>query len=372
MTPPDIRTWLDDAASREGFSYIKVGPAVLPVTAGDGLARFLDDGFEGDMGWLRDTATRRSQPQAMWPAAQSAIVCVMNYGPDHDPMRNLDHKDCGNISVYARGRDYHDVIKGKLKQFGSRFAAKTGAKIKVFVDTAPLMEKPLAAQSGAGWQGKHTNLVSREIGSWSFLGVILTDMVLPFDQPESDHCGSCTRCLDICPTKAFPAPYRLDARRCISYLTIEHKTQIPLEFRAAIGNRIFGCDDCLAICPWNKYAVRASEVKLQAKEETSLPALYDLLALDEAEFRIRFAGTPVRRSGYQRFIRNVLVACGNSDDAGLVPQITARLSDDSALVRGMAVWALSRLMRADEFAALRATFHGRETDAGVLAEWARS
>jgi epoxyqueuosine reductase len=372
MTPPDIRTWLYDAASREGFSYIKVGPAVLPATAGDGLARFLDDGFEGDMSWLRETATRRSQPQAMWPAAQSAIVCVMNYGPDHDPMTNLDHKDCGNISVYARGRDYHDVIKGRLKQFGSRFAAKTGAEIKVFVDTAPLMEKPLAAQSGAGWQGKHTNLVSRDIGSWFFLGVILTDMVLPFDQPESDHCGSCTRCLDICPTKAFPAPYRLDARRCISYLTIEHKTQIPLEFRVAIGNRIFGCDDCLAVCPWNKYAVHANEVKLQAKQVTSLPALYDLLALHEAEFRIRFAGTPVRRSGYQRFIRNVLVACGNSDDDGLVPLITMRLSDDSALVRGMAVWAMSRLVSAEQFGALRETFGRQETDNDVLVEWARS
>ena len=367
-----LRNWLNDAAMAVGFHSVHVTTATLPETTGANLQKFLAQGFNGDMGWLADTAMRRRQPVAMWPDATTAIVLTMNYGPDHNPMDNLRHPDRGNISVYARGRDYHDVIKGKLKQFGSRFAAKTGAEIKVFVDTAPLMEKPLAAQSGAGWQGKHTNLVSCEIGSWSFLGVILTDMVLPFDQPESDHCGSCTRCLDICPTKAFPAPYRLDARRCISYLTIEHKTQIPLEFRAAIGNRIFGCDDCLAVCPWNKYAVRASEVKLQAKEETSLPALYDLLALDEAEFRIRFAGTPVRRSGYQRFIRNVLVACGNSDDAGLVPQITARLSDDSALVRGMAVWALSRLMRADEFAALCATFHGRETDAGVLAEWARS
>jgi epoxyqueuosine reductase len=366
---PDIRDWLAAAAQKEGFAFIRVAPARLPDMASRGLARFLADDFEGDMSWLRDSADRRSQPVHMWPEARSAIVCAMNYGPDHDPMDNLAATGHGNISVYARGRDYHDVIKGKLKQLAGSFAAKSGAAVKVFVDTAPLMEKPLAAEAGAGWQGKHTNLVARDGGSWLFLGVILTDAELVHDSPGQDHCGSCTKCLDICPTNAFPAPYRLDARRCISYLTIEHKGQIPREFRAAIGNRIFGCDDCLAVCPWNKYAARASEAKLQARPASTLPPLAELLALDDSGFRARFAGTPVRRAGYGRFMRNVLVAAGNSGDPTLAGLVTAHLGSDSPLVRGMAVWAARQLVDEESFALLRISHLDMEDDTVVQSEW---
>ena len=366
---PDIRDWLAAAAQKEGFAFIRVAPARLPEMAGRGLARFLADDFEGDMSWLRDSADRRSQPVHMWPEARSAIVCAMNYGPDHDPMDNLAATSHGNISVYARGRDYHDVIKGKLKQLAGSFAAKSGAAVKVFVDTAPLMEKPLAAEAGAGWQGKHTNLVARDGGSWLFLGVILTDAELVHDSPGQDHCGSCTKCLDICPTNAFPAPYRLDARRCISYLTIEHKGQIPREFRAAIGNRIFGCDDCLAVCPWNKYAARASEAKLQARPASTLPPLAELLALDDSGFRARFAGTPVRRAGYGRFMRNVLVAAGNSGDPTLAKLVTTHLGSDSPLVRGMAVWAARQLVDEKSYRTLELTHMVDERDPMVRAEW---
>ena len=366
----NIRDWLTTAAQKEGFAFVRVAPAHLPEAAGKGLARFLDDNFEGDMTWIRDSANRRSQPVHMWPAARSAIVCAMNYGPDHDPMENLAATNYGNISVYARGRDYHDVIKGKLKQLAGRFAAKSGAAVKVFVDTAPLMEKPLAAEAGAGWQGKHTNLVSREAGAWLFLGVILTDAELPYDGSEQDHCGSCTKCLEVCPTNAFPAPYRLDARRCISYLTIEHKGQIPLEFRPLIGNRIFGCDDCLAVCPWNKYAVLASEVKLQARQTSILPPLAELMALDELGFRSRFAGTPVRRAGYERFMRNVLVAVGNSGDATLARLVKTHLESNSSMVRGMAVWALQRILDLKSYQELELTLMVEEHDPMVLTEWA--
>ena len=262
---------------------------------------------------------------------------------------------------------YKRQIKGRLKQLASQFATRTGAEVKVFVDTAPLMEKPLAAQAGAGWQGKHTNLVSRENGSWLFLGTILTSAELAADSAETDHCGSCRKCLDACPTDAFPAPYQLDARRCISYLTIEHKGQIPAEFRAAIGNRIFGCDDCLAVCPWNKYAERAAEAKFHGPGE--MPPLADLLALDDAAFRKMFAGGPVRRAGHARFLRNVLVAAGNSGDAGLVPAAQALLGHDSPLVRGMAVWALRRLLGKEQYMTLRATCLPQEDDQSVLAEW---
>ena len=366
----NIRDWLAAAAQKEGFAFVRVAPAHLPEASGKGLASFLDDNFEGDMTWMRESANRRSQPTHMWPLARSAIVCAMNYGPDHDPMENLAATNYGNISVYARGRDYHDVIKGKLKQLAGRFAAKSGAAVKVFVDTAPLMEKPLAAEAGAGWQGKHTNLVSREAGAWLFLGVILTDAELPYDSSEQDHCGSCTKCLEVCPTKAFPAPYRLDARRCISYLTIEHKGQIPLEFRPLIGNRIFGCDDCLAVCPWNKYAVLASEVKLQARKASILPPLAELMTLDEPSFRSRFAGTPVRRAGYERFMRNVLVAVGNSGDATLAELVKTHLGSNSSMVRGMAVWALQRILDLKSYHELEMTLISKEHDPMVLTEWA--
>ena len=362
-----LRRWLDAAAAKAGFAGVHVTAATLPEEIAGRLDAFIASGHQGDMSWLADTAARRASPRAMWPEARSAIILTMNYGPDHDPMDNLAAASHGNVSVYARGRDYHEVIKGRLKQLAGQFAARSGADVKVFVDTAPLMEKPLAAQGGAGWQGKHTNLVSREHGSWLFLGTILTTADLPPDALETDHCGSCTRCLDVCPTDAFPAPYQLDARRCISYLTIEHKGQIPAEFRPAIGNRIFGCDDCLAVCPWNKYAARAAEVKFHGPGD--MPALADLLALDDAGFRKMFAGSPVRRAGHDRFLRNVLVAAGNSGDADLVPLIEALLGHDSPMVRGMAVWALRCLLDEEGYRALRSVHVPHEVDETILGEW---
>ena len=365
----DPRGWLIEAAAHEGFLLAGIGPADIGPVNRAGLAAFLDDAFEGDMGWLRDTAAKRQQPQAMWPDAKTAIVLGMNYGADHDPMDNLAAKSSGNISVYARGRDYHDLVKGKLKQLAGQFAAQTGHAVKVFVDTAPLMEKPLAQTAGIGWQGKHTNLVSRKAGSWLFLGVILTDAILPYDTPETDRCGGCRQCLDICPTNAFPAPYRLDARRCISYLTIEHKGVIDRSFRNAIGNRIFGCDDCLAICPWNKFASLAKEQKLAAKAGTDLPPLADLLRLDDAGFRQFFAGTPVGRGGYERFFGNVVIAAGNSCDASLMPLVMPFLDHSSALLRAMAIWALRQLADDDVWQGLREDYLPNERDQSVRREW---
>ena len=362
-----LRHWLNDAAMAAGFHSVHVTTAILPETISANLQKFLAQGFHGDMGWLADTEMRRRQPVAMWSDAVTAIVLTMNYGPDHDPMENICHHDRGNISVYARGRDYHDVMKGKLKQLASQFKARSKAYVRVFVDTAPLMEKPLAAQAGAGWQGKHTNLVSRSAGSWLFLGIILTNSDLSVDTPESDHCGGCTRCLDICPTNAFVAPYQLDARRCISYLTIEHKGQIPHKFRRAIGNRIFGCDDCLAVCPWNKFAAAASENRFSGPK--NMPALADLLGLDDAGFRKMFTGSPVRRAGYGRFLRNVLIAAGNSGDRGLIPLIVKHLRHAEPLVRGMAVWALSELVTVEQLQAMAADYLSDETDKMVAAEW---
>ena len=362
-----LRNWLNDAAMANGFHCVHVTAATLPETAGTHLQQFIAQGFAGDMSWLADTAARRGQPRAMWPDAVSAIVLTMNYGPDHDPMDNIRQYDRGNISVYARGRDYHDVIKGKLKQLAGQFAARATANVKVFVDTAPLMEKPLAAQAGAGWQGKHTNLVSRSAGSWLFIGTILTDAALPHDAAETDHCGNCTSCLDICPTQAFVAPYQLDARRCISYLTIEHKGQIPKEFRRAIGNRVFGCDDCLAICPWNKFAARAAESKFSGPQ--SMPALADLLRLDDKGFRQKFAASPVRRAGHARFLRNVLVGTGNSGQRALVPLVVTHLRNDDPRVRGMAVWALGQISKFEEFKLIKSQFSINEADEEVLLEW---
>ena len=320
------------------------------------------------MGWMAETAARRSDPRVLWPNVRAVVMLGLNYGPETDPRAILAHPDRGAISVYAQNRDYHDVIKGKLKLIAGRLAARTGAEVKVFVDTAPLMEKPLAARAGLGWQGKHTNLVSREHGSWLLLGAILTALPLPPDAPESDHCGSCRSCLAACPTDAFPAPYRLDARRCISYLTIEHAGPIPDEFRAAMGNRIYGCDDCLAACPWNKFARAGSEMKLKARPDLQAPRLVALAALDDAAFRALFAGSPVKRIGRDRFVRNVLIAIGNSGDAELLPAVLARLDDPAAIVRGAAIWALSRL---DRVRAIREASErmGREGDLDVLDEW---
>jgi epoxyqueuosine reductase len=295
------------------------------------------------MEWMAETAARRGDPRVLWPEVRSIVMLAMNYGPDRDPLELLSRPDRGAISVYARHRDYHDVIKGRLKEVAQKLAARSGAEVKVFVDTAPVTEKPLAAAAGIGWQGKHTCLVSRDFGAWLFLGSIFTTAALAPDAAEPDRCGSCRACLDICPTDAFPAPYRIDARRCISYLTIELKGPIPREFRKAIGNRVYGCDDCLAVCPWNKFAREASEAKLAAREELREPRLADLLALDDAGFRALFSGSPVKRIGRDRFVRNVLIAAGNSGEAALVPRVRDLLGDASPLVRGAAVWALSEL-----------------------------
>ncbi|MEO2037611.1 MAG: tRNA epoxyqueuosine(34) reductase QueG, partial [Martelella sp.] len=322
------------------------------------------------MAWMAETFERRSSPLKLWPEARSVIMLAMNYGPEDDPRSLLKQKDRANISVYARNRDYHDVIKGKLKQIAGRFAARSGADVKVFVDTAPVMEKPLAEKAGIGWQGKHTNLVSRQFGSWLFLGSIFTTEELAPDTAERDHCGSCRACLDVCPTNAFPAPYRLDARRCISYLTIEHHGVIPLEFREAMGNRIYGCDDCLAACPWNKFAEQSSEMKLIARDDLKAPRLSQFLGFDDAAFRAFFSGSPIKRIGRDRFVRNCLIAAGNSGDATLTPLCRRLIDDDSAAVRAMAVWALARLMPAEEFAAL-ARMRLHESDESVRHEWQR-
>ena len=321
------------------------------------------------MGWLARDPDRRQSPDRLWPQARTAIVCGLNYGPGRDPLPELKRRDRGYVSVYARHRDYHDVLKGRLKELAGWIAARFACEVKVFVDTAPVLEKPLAQQAGLGWQGKHTNLVSRELGSWLFLGEILTDLELPPDAPESDHCGSCRRCLDICPTNAFPTPYRLDARRCISYLTIEHHGPIARELRPLMGNRIYGCDDCLAVCPWNKYAQATAELKLQAREDLVEPPLAELAALDDAGFRRRFAGSPVKRVGRDRFVRNVLVAIGNSGEPALAQVAEALLGDPAAVVRGMAVWALSRLVSAERMRHLHAAHAADEPDADVRAEW---
>ena len=330
--------------------------------------RFIAQGHHGDMDWLANTAARRTDPQVLWPDARSVIMLGMNYGPDRDPLDILKERTLGAISVYAQGDDYHDVIKSRLKAIARWLVENAGGDVRVFVDTAAVMEKPLAASAGVGWQGKHTNLVSRQHGSWLFLGAIFTTLRFAPNEPEIDHCGTCRACLDICPTEAFPAPYRLDARRCISYLTIEHKGPIPRELRPLMGNRIYGCDDCLAVCPWNKFAQAGREAKLSAREVLRAPKLSDLARLDDAAFRAVFTKSPVKRTGRARFLRNVLVAIGNSADAALAADAERLLDDASPLVRGAAVWALARL---DPFRlkAIRTEHRARETNDLVLEEW---
>jgi epoxyqueuosine reductase len=321
------------------------------------------------MAWMEETAARRAHPQAMWPQARSAIVLGTNYGPAHDPMAILAERSKGAISVYAQGDDYHPLIKGRLKTLAQKLQSKLGGKVKVFVDTAPLLERPLAERAGLGWQGKHTNLVSREFGSWLFLGSVLTTLELPPDDPEPESCGSCRACLDVCPTDAFPAPFQLDARRCISYLTIELEGPIPREFREALGNRIYGCDDCLAVCPWNKFASVAREQKLAARAALRAPSLAELSRLDAAGFRKLFHRSPVLRIGRERFVRNVLYAIGNSGEAALAAEAERLLDDPAPLVRGAAVWALGRLLSAERFKGLRNMRAASESDTGVVAEW---
>ncbi len=352
-----------------GFDAVRVTSPDATTAAGGRFAAFLEAGRHGDMAWLATNADRRRSPTRLWPEVRSIVMLGMSYAPETDPLDALEHPSRGAISVYAQGKDYHDILKGKLKQLASHLATNSGAEVKVFVDTAPVMEKPLAAAAGLGWQGKNTMLVSREHGSWLFLGAIFTTAELPPDAPEEDHCGSCRRCLDVCPTAAFPAPYQLDARRCLAYLSIEHKGHIPAEFRRAMGNRIFGCDDCLAVCPWNKFAAAAREARFHARAETDNPPLAELLELDDAAFRARFAGTPVKRTGRDRFLRNVLIAAGNSGDASLLPRIEALLGDASPLVRAMAVWAMRQLTGDGVGEGVRHRHLAREGDSAVRAEW---
>ncbi|WP_095407256.1 tRNA epoxyqueuosine(34) reductase QueG [Mongoliimonas terrestris] len=330
-------------AAALGFDVLKVSAPGPLSPADDRLRRFVADGHHGAMTWMAETLDRRADPRALWPDVRSVLVLGFNYGPEDDPAATLGRPEVGTVSVYARNRDYHDVLKGRLKEIADLLARETQADVKVFVDTAPVMEKPLAQKAGVGWQGKHTNLVSRDLGSWLFLGTIFSAAALVPDAPETDHCGSCRACLDACPTDAFPAPYRLDARRCISYLTIEHPGPIPAAFRAPMGNRIYGCDDCLDACPWNKFAVVAREAKLQARDDLKAPRLADLLVLDDAGFRARFSGSPIKRIGRDRFLRNVLIAAGNSGLPALAAAVAALVADPAPVVRGAAVWALARL-----------------------------
>jgi len=355
-------------SASHGFDLCRITrPDAIPE-AKQRLGEFIDAGRHGTMDWMAETRDRRGDPRTLWSDVKSVVVFGLNYGPEEDPRGILEKPDKAAISVYAQNRDYHDVIKGRLKEIATRFAARAGADVKVFVDTAPVMEKPLAAAAGLGWQGKHTNLVSRVHGSWLFLGTMFTTADLVIDEAETDHCGSCRACLDICPTAAFPAPYQIDARRCISYLTIEHKGPIDPALRPLIGNRIYGCDDCLAVCPWNKFASSASEMKLKAREDLKEPSIAFLLTLDDAAFRTFFSGSPVKRIGRDRFVRNVLIAAGNSGTREFITQCRLLANDPSPVVRGMAVWALSQLMEAGEFSAFAAQ-RADERDDEVLNEW---
>src|SRR5499433_3526492 len=366
--PAALKAALVSAARQYGFDIVGVTrPDSIPQAA-ERLRHFLAEGAHGDMDWMEATAARRESPHALWPQVRSVIMLGLNYGhgPDGDPLAILKRRERGAISVYAQADDYHDVIKKRLKALAGWLIAQAGGDAKVFVDTAAVMEKPLAAAAGLGWQGKHTNLVSREFGSWLFLGALFTTLELPADPAEADHCGTCSACLDICPTKAFPAPYRLDARRCISYLTIEHKGHIDAELRPLMGNRIYGCDDCLAVCPWNKFAQAGHEAKLAARRGAA--PLADLARLDDAAFRAMFAKSPVKRTGRDRFVRNVLIAIGNSGDAVLAAEAEWLLGDRSPLVRGAAVWALARLDPA-RLAALAPARRDGECDADVQQEW---
>ncbi len=357
------------AAAALGFDAIAVASPALAPQVRQGFTDFLALGFHGDMDWLAARPERRGDPRVLWPDARTIVMLGVNYGPDHDPLAIAQKSGLAAISVYAKGDDYHDVIKKRLKALARWLIAQAGGDAKVFVDTAAVMEKPLAAAAGLGWQGKHTNLVSREFGSWLFLGALFTTLELPPDPAEPDRCGTCRACLDICPTAAFPAPYRLDARRCISYLTIEHKGPIPRDLRPMMGNRIYGCDDCLAVCPWNKFARQGREAKLAARPELHAPPLAELAQLDDAGFRQLFARTAIKRTGRDRFVRNVMIAIGNSGDPGLAPCAERLLDDPAAIVRGAAVWALGRLVAKEQIAALWARRAGAETDPSVQEEW---
>ena len=365
MLSPDLRARLNAEAAGLGFAQLGIASADAAPLAVTRLREWLADGRHGDMLWMAESETRRGSPPALWPAVRSVILLGTSYAPTLDPLRHAVHGEIGAVSVYALGRDYHDIIKARLRVLaGWLVKAVPGTGVKVFVDTAPVMEKPLAEAAGLGWQGKHTNLVSRANGSWLFLAAIYTTLELAADVPGGDACGSCTRCQAACPTAAFPAPYQLDARRCISYLTIEHKGAIPAEFRRAIGNRIYGCDDCLAVCPWNKFATASRDIAFEPRAELTAPRLADLLQLDDAGFRAVFAGSPVKRIGHERFIRNVLIAAGNSRAPALLASIQPLLEDVSPIVRGAAIWAWRALG-----GGVDPTRVAGETDAAVAVEW---
>ncbi len=362
---------LKSRAEKLGFDSFGIAPAATNPKLAKQLDRALNSGWHGDMAWLKDTALRRASPKALWPEVQSVIMLGINYAPTENPLPLLEKKSVGNISVYARNRDYHDIIKGRLKELASLLARKANADVKVFVDTAPVMEKPLAQSAGIGWQGKHSVLVSREFGAWLFLGTIFTNIQLPLSQKQSDDtlCGSCTKCLDICPTNAFPAPFQLDATKCLAYYNNEFKGHIPVQYRALMGNRIYGCDDCLAICPWNKFASATKEIKLQARKDLQAPKLAELVLLDDKSFRKLFSGSPIKRLGHACFIRNVLIAIGNSEDRNLLSLVEKRLDDDEPLIRAMAIWAFRALASKSNIEQKKALFQQSESDQEVAKEW---
>lgn len=372
MTRDSVKDAIREQALATGFDAVGFSSADIGHEAGSRFDAFLENGFHGDMDWLAAKADRRRTPQSLWPEAKTVIVLAANYGPDHNPLDHLTslrQESRGNISVYARNLDYHDILKKRLKRVGRWMCDQYDCDVKVFVDTAPVLEKPIGQKAGIGWQGKHTNLVSRQFGSWLFLAEIYTTLDLTPSEAETDHCGSCRKCLDICPTNAFPEPYKLDARKCISYLTIEHKGHISRDLRPLIGTRIYGCDDCLSVCPWNKYAVRTDEVAFLPRDGFEGPRLAALAKLDDTDFRRYFRKSPIKRTGRDRFLRNTLIAIGNTGDVSLSADVQPLLSDASPLVRAMAVWALGRLLGPTEFATLRDAYSKDETDQDVQAEW---
>ena len=374
MANKNSKKIINKLAKEFKFDVCKVVDSSLPSVTANRLKEFIVSGYHGEMKWMEETFERRKSPLNLWPETKSAIVLGLNYGPKNDPLEKNNNKSSGNISVYAQGKDYHDVIKGRLKLFASKLISKLDkeyeTKVKVFVDTAPLMEKPLAQKSGMGWQGKHTNLVSRDFGSWLFIGVILVNKIFDYDAPEIDHCGICEKCINICPTDAFDGPNKLDARKCISYLTIESKNIIPLEYRKAIGNKVFGCDDCLAVCPWNKYAKTSSEIKFNDSQYDYNFSLLELLKLNDQDFRSKFKGSPIKRIGRDRFIRNCCIAAGNSNNIKLLPDlINLLLNDQSELVRGAAVWALNQLAEDNVVLETKREHLKIEKNDLVLREW---
>jgi len=367
-----IKREIQERSSAEGFDIVGFADPDIGHRSGERLETFIERGYHGDMGWLETHADRRKSPRSLWPEVETVIVLGVNYGPDHLPHERLDElkeNSQGNISVYARNRDYHDVMKKRLKRIGRWMCETFDCDVKVFVDTAPVLEKPIAQRAGIGWQGKHTNVVSREFGSWLFLSEIYTTLKLTPDTSEPDRCGTCRKCLDICPTNAFTDPYQLDARKCISYLTIEHKGHIAPEFRTAMGTRIYGCDDCLSVCPWNKFARTTVEPEFLPRDNLEGLAILTLLRLDDGEFRRMFSKSPVKRTGRDRVIRNTLIAAGNTGDRSLAGEVTILLDDPSPLVRAMAVWALARLTDVSEFNDLKERHQSREVDGDVLEEW---